>query len=67
MLLSLKANDESLFMESHSVKLITKLLFCIRVHLSGNNLLKQLVFNLKSGSNVLFISNGGIKATFFPL
>ena len=54
-------------MESHSVKLIITLLFCIRVHLSGKNLLKKLVFNLKSGSNVLFINNGGIKATFFPL
>ena len=67
MLSSLKANDVSLLMDSHSIKLRITLLFCIRVHLSGKNLLKKLAFSLKSGSNVFFINNGGIKGTFFPL
>ena len=58
--------DVSLFIDSHSIKLGVTLLFCIGVHLLAKNLLKRLVFNLKSGSN-LFINNGGIKGTFLLL
>ena len=35
--------------------------------LSGKNILKTLALNLKSGSNLLFINNGGIKGTFLLL
>ena len=43
------------------------LLFFIGVHLSANILLKKLAFNLKSGSNLLLITNGGTKGTILPL
>ena len=67
MLSSLKRIDVTLFIESHSIKLDKTLLFCNAVDLSAKNLLKKLAFNLKSGSNLLFINNGGIKGTFLPL
>ena len=59
MLLLLKKIDVSLFLDSHSMKL--------GIHLSAKYLLKKLAFNLKSGSNLLFINNGGIKGTFLSL
>ena len=67
MLSSLKRIDVTLFIESHSIKLDKTLLFCNAVDLSAKNLLKKLAFNLKSGSNLLFINNSGIKGTFLPL
>ena len=67
MLSSLKTIDVSLFVDPHSIKLGITLLFCIRVHLSAKSLLKKLAFNLKSGSHLLFINDGGIKGTFLPL
>ena len=41
MLSSLKTIDVSLFIDTHAMKLGITLLFCIRVHLSANNLLKS--------------------------
>ena len=65
MLSSLKTIDVSLFINSHSVKLGITLLFCIGVYLSAKNLLKKSAFNLKSGSNLLFINNGGMLTSMF--
>ena len=67
MLSSLETIDATLFVKSHSVKFGIILLFYIKVHLSAKNLLKKLAFNLKSGSNLWFISNSGIKGIFLPL
>ena len=67
MISSLKTIDESLFIDSHSIKLGITVSFSIGIHLSAKYLLKKLAFNFKSGSNLLFINNGGIKGTFLPL
>ena len=69
MIPSLKMIDVSMLINSHSMKLRIKLLFCIEVHLQKKNLSKKLAlaFNIKSGSILWFIDNGENKYTSLSL
>ena len=69
MIPSLKMIDVSMLINSHSMKLRIKLLFCIGGDLQTKNLSKKLAlaFNIKSGAILWFIDNGEIKYTSLSL
>ena len=41
--------------------------YCFLLEYIYQQILKKLAFNLKSGSNLLLITNGGTKGTILPL